>query len=148
MVRVMDAEARSKVALLMASVHEKEPVLFAGSFGSILDDYTIQAFPRRWHDTVSHLGFGCFEGKTHRGKFSFDGGGAMMRIQNGEGKHVFSYTRLRAEPHVIEEMEYDFNAVCLALKEMLQTEIFLAKISDRRTVENRIYRWFKNKQSN
>ena len=43
-------------------------------------------YPKRYYSSIEHCGFGIFEGRTEHGRFSFDGGGAMRRVQAGEGE--------------------------------------------------------------
>lgn len=61
------------------------------------------------HDTVKHLGMGVFEGETPNGRFSFDAGMAMKRVDE------VSYTTIGATPDVLKELGYDIGKVLMAV---------------------------------
>ena len=78
-------------------------------------------YPKRYYPSIEHCGFGFFEGRTERGKFSFDGEGAMRHAQAGEGedREYLSWTPLRAEEAVLEDLGYDFEAAMEAVRRVL-----------------------------
>ena len=76
-------------------------------------------YPKRYYASIRHVGFGFFEGRTERGEFSFDGGGAMRHFQGGEGAYL-SYSPLRASAEVLEDLGYDLEAARARVDEILE----------------------------
>ena len=105
---------------ILERLERGEAVLLAGSGTSGIPG--IHSFyPQKYYSSIEHCGFGFFEGKTENGKFSFDGGGLMRHVQAGEGEDMkyLSWTPLRAERAVLEDLGYDFQAAIEAVKEIL-----------------------------
>ena len=77
--------------------------------------------PKRYSNSVRHLGFGFFEGATENGKFEFRGGGAMQHHDFAKGDYV-SWTPLDASEEVLADLGYDFEKVKKALKSMVNLD--------------------------
>ena len=78
-------------------------------------------YPKKYYESIKHLGFGFFEGKTEHGKFSFDGGGAM-RHHNFKEEGWLSWSPLRTDnQEVIKDLGYDFQRVSKALREIINS---------------------------
>jgi len=102
---------------LLSQVEQGSAILIVSS-PPVSDVPTIHNFcTPEVHKTVQHCGFGFFEGRTEKGSFSFDGGGAMTRYSFPEG--YLSYSPLRASEEVLDELGYSLAKV----SEALQTEI-------------------------
>lgn len=71
---------------------------------------------------VKHCGWGLFTATTTSGGLSFDGGGAMYRATDEDGKHAFSWTVLRAYAQVQQELGYDAAAVRAAIEELKESD--------------------------
>jgi len=96
--------------VLMKAVMRGTKILTAGE---IHDDIpTIHSIGGKYRRSVKHLGFGCFEGETPHGKFTFDGGGAMTR------SHGTAWTYLSADDAVTRDLGYDIRKVKKALEEL------------------------------
>jgi len=77
--------------------------------------------PKRYDKTVRHLSFGCFEGRTEHGTFSFFAGGAMIHHHFDNGEWL-SWTPLEVEnEQVLKDLEYDFEKVANALREIINS---------------------------
>jgi len=105
------------LAMLLEKVEQGKPVLIVG-----LNDLRIPTihnfYPKKYYESIEHRGFGFFEGRTEHGTFSFDGGGEMNHYDLG-GDWI-SWSPLRPEnPEVLKDLEYDFEKVKTALKEMI-----------------------------
>lgn len=102
---------------LLEMIKKRQPILIVG-----LDNRGVPNIhnfcPKEIYQTVKHCGFGFFEGKTEKGTFSFDAGGAMIRI-NFQGGYV-AWSPLRADPEVLVELGYDFEKVEEALQEEIE----------------------------
>jgi len=106
---------------ILERLERGEAVLTAGSGTSGIPGIH-NFYPKRYYPSIEHCGFGFFEGRTENGKFSFDGGGAMRHVQSGEGedREYLSWTPLRAEKAVLEDLGFDFQAAREAVKEILR----------------------------
>ena len=106
--------------LLSYVVGKHTPILTAQDIHK--DIPTIHNFAKKYHDSVEHLGYGCFRGNTEHGEFDFDAGGAM----NHDGG--ISWTVLTADANVLRDLGYDLHKVERALKELIEkTEPKVAK---------------------
>jgi len=83
---------------------------------------TIHNFcPKKYSCSIRHCGYGFFEGKTEKGAFSFDGGGAMVHCEFKEG--WLSWSPLRVENDgVLELLGYDFKKVEVALQGIIAND--------------------------
>lgn len=103
---------------LLERVRQRKPTLIVGLNNP--DIPTIHNFcPKEYRSSIRHCGFGFFEGKTEKGTFSFDAGGAMVHCEFKEGR--LSWTPLRVENDgVLELLGYDFKKVEAALQETIE----------------------------
>jgi len=103
---------------LLERVQQRKPTLIVGLDNP--DIPTIHSFcPREYRDSIAHCGFGFFEGKTEKGTFSFDAGGAMVQC-NFEGGSL-SWTPLRVENDaILELLGYNFHKIEVALQTELE----------------------------
>lgn len=69
-------------------------------------------------DEVRHAGFGLFLAKVGDTDISFNGGGAMRRVENES--ESYSYTFLSASPKQLESMGYDIDKVLTAVKSLTE----------------------------
>ena len=99
---------------LLEMVRQRKPILVVGL--NHPDVPTIHNFcPKEYRGSIRHCGYGFFEGKTEKGTFSFDGGGAMVHWEFKEGR--LSWSPLRVENDgVLELLGYDFKKVEVALQ--------------------------------
>lgn len=123
----MQPEIRQAWEEMLARLEKGEGVLVASDrFGLP----TIHDFYRRdpeksdgYWKSIKHCGFGFFRGRTESGEFSFDGGGAMEHVTAGnygeEGYVSLSWSPLRAEPEVLQDLDYDIEAVKQLVKDKL-----------------------------
>lgn len=108
-----DEDAFKGYSVLLEYVAKKHiPVLTAQDIHR--DVPTIHNFAKKYHDSVEHLGYGCFRGRTEHGEFDFDAGGAM----NHDGG--ISWTTLQADEHVLRDLGYDIRKVERALQELVE----------------------------
>ncbi len=78
-------------------------------------------YPKKYYESIRHLGFGFFEGRTEHGKFSFDGGGAMKH-HNFDGDGWLSWSPIRTDSEeVTKDLGYDFERVKKALREIINS---------------------------
>lgn len=68
---------------------------------------------------VEHLGFGYFRMKTPKGDISFDGGGAMYRISDEDGKWVASWTFFRGDKDELKQCGLDVEAQLAELEKIV-----------------------------
>lgn len=110
---IMSADSPREAYLILLEYVEKKgkPILTAQDIHP--DIPTIHNFARKYHDSVEHLGYGCFRGKTEHGEFDFDAGGAMNRDGG------ISWTTLQADEHVLRDLGYDTRKVVRALKQLI-----------------------------
>ena len=103
---------------LLERIQQRKPTLIVGLDNP--DIPNIHNFcPKKYRDSVAHCGFGFFEGKTEKGTFSFDGGGAMVHRSFKGGS--LAWTPLRVENDaVLELIEYDFAKIERALQAEIQ----------------------------
>lgn len=101
---------------LLKFVTDKAPVLTSVKLHE--DIPTIHEIGGEYRSSVNHIGFGCFVGKTPSGEFTFDGGGAMAKVEASDGK-VIGYTALSGTKRVLEDLNYDIDKVITALKELI-----------------------------
>jgi len=80
-----------------------------------------EGMPLKCLSEVKHLGFGFFRGETQHGEFSFDGGGAMNQVKDGD-KWLFGWTSLRASAEVLGDLGYDLDKVAQALESLIATK--------------------------
>jgi len=80
-------------------------------------------YPKKYWESIEHLGYGFFEGKTEHGEFSFDGGFSMHNIDLKEGEKVkwLSWSLLRASPEVLQDLGYDISEVKRKLQKIMET---------------------------
>lgn len=74
-------------------------------------------YPKKYYSSITHLGFGCFDGKTENGTFSFNAGGSMFK-RNG-----FAWTFLFASAEVLKDLGYDIEKVKKALAELIEGSV-------------------------
>jgi tetrahydromethanopterin S-methyltransferase subunit G len=74
---------------------------------------TIHNFAKKYHNSVEHMGYGLFRGRTGHGEFNFDAGGAMNRDGG------VSWTTLSADKSVLRDLKYNMVKVKRALQELL-----------------------------
>ena len=103
---------------LLERVNERKPIIIVG-----LEQKEIPTlhnfYPKKYYESIRHLGFGFFEGRTEHGKFSFDGGGAMRHYDFKE-EGWLSWSPLRTDnAEVTKDLGYDFERVKQALREIL-----------------------------
>lgn len=102
---------------LLADLEQGDARLILGADDERLP--TIHNFyPRKYYESIVHCGFGFFEGKTEKGAFSFDGGGAMHDA-HFEDKTWIAWSPLRARPEVLKDLGYDFEKVKSVLREII-----------------------------
>jgi len=105
--------------MLLKEVQEKRAILIVGlDNGNIPDIHNF--YPKKYYESIRHLGFGFFEGTTEHGDFSFDAGGAM-RHHSFEDKTWLSWTSLRASYDVLNDLGYDFEKVETALQREIES---------------------------
>lgn len=104
---------------LLAMLEKGEPILIVGL--DRVDVPTIHNFyPKKYYETIQHLGWGFFEGRTEHGKFSFDGGGAMHHHHFGDETWL-SWSPLRVDnPEVFKDLNYDCEKVGKILKGIIE----------------------------
>ena len=102
---------------LLEMVRQRKPILIVGL--NDLDVPTIHNFcPKEYRSSIRHCGYGFFEGKTEKGTFSFDAGGAMVHYEFKEGWLSWSPLRV-GNDGVLELLGYDFKKVEVALQRMI-----------------------------
>ena len=113
-------EIKSAWEDILEKLERGEAVLLAGSGISGIPGIH-NFYPQKYYPSIKHCGFGLFEGRTEHGKFSFDGGGTMRHVQAGEGENrkSLSWTPIRAEGVVLEDLGYDFQAAIEAVRSLL-----------------------------
>lgn len=77
-------------------------------------------YPKKYCDSIKHYGLGLFGGRTERGEFSFDAGGAMHNLQYDGG--YLAWSPLRASAEVLKDLGYDIKKVERALKAEIERE--------------------------
>ena len=109
----MDEASKHIADCLLAAIEKGGAILTSGGVDGVP---TIHDIAGQYHNSVRHLGFGFFDGKTPSGTFSFCGGGAMYSIRGQDDTWLVSWTYLRASPEVLADLGYDLAAVVAALE--------------------------------
>ena len=71
-------------------------------------------YPKKYYSSINHLGYGCFDGRTEHGVFSFYAGGAMLRVEE------MAWTPLSASKETLNDLGYDIEKVKKALTELIE----------------------------
>lgn len=114
------------VRQLLAKLEAGDPILMVG----LGDDVpTIHNFyPGKYFESIRHLGFGSFEGRTEHGTFYFNGGGAMSSITVSDllkdsRPGLLGWTYLSTDnKEVLADLGYDVEKVKAELRAILEAE--------------------------
>ena len=109
---------REVLSYLLKLLESGKPVLIVGLKDKRIPDLH-NFYPKKYYETIRHLGFGFFEGRTEHGTFSFDAGGAMQHHRFDDGTWI-AWSHLRVENReVLKDLGYDCGKVASALKEII-----------------------------
>jgi len=104
---------------LLKRVEEGKPfIIVCGTENKKLAKVGVNSFcPEQYSNTIRHLGFGLFEGRTPEGRFSFLAGGAMFHYQFPNGEWLSISPISTENKRVLKALNYPFETVKEALKE-------------------------------
>lgn len=109
-------------AEIMELLEKGIPIIVAGG-----EDYGVPSLhnfyrqnpekTEQYWQSVNHLGFGLFSGRTESGKFDFEAGGAMRWVEDGD--KTVCYSAIGASPEVLADLNYDLVAVIARVREIM-----------------------------